>query len=50
MAHWQIAGSVNNLTDKRYRLAAFDLTSLLGYVQDVYNKPRTFAVSLMFKF
>jgi iron complex outermembrane recepter protein len=48
--HWQVAGLVENLTDKRYRLYAFDLTSLLGYVQNLYNKPRTLEVSLMFAF
>jgi iron complex outermembrane receptor protein len=48
--HWQVAGLVENLTDKRYRLYAFDLTSLLGYVQNLYNKPRTFELSLMFAF
>jgi iron complex outermembrane recepter protein len=47
--HWQVAGLVENLTDKRYRLYAFDLTSLLGYVQDLYDKPRTFVGSLMFR-
>ena len=48
--HWQVAGLVENLTDKRYRIYAFDVTSLLGYVQDLYNKPRTYEASLMYKF
>lgn len=46
----QVAGFVENLTDKRYRLYAGDLASLLGYVQDLYDKPRTFALSLMCRF
>jgi iron complex outermembrane recepter protein len=48
--HWQVAGSVQNLTEKRYRIYAFDLTALLGYVQEIYNRPRTFEVSLMYSF
>jgi iron complex outermembrane receptor protein len=48
--HWQLAGFVDNLTDRRYRLYAFDLTSLLGYVQELYNKPRTFGASLLYQY
>jgi iron complex outermembrane recepter protein len=47
--HWQVTGTVQNLADKRYRIYAFDLTSLLGYVQDLYDKPRTFEASVMYK-
>jgi outer membrane receptor protein involved in Fe transport len=46
---WQIIGLVQNVADKRYRVYAFDLTSQLGYVQDLYNKPRTFELSLMYR-
>jgi iron complex outermembrane recepter protein len=48
--HWQLAGYVDNLTDRRYRIYASDLTSLLGYVQDLYNKPRTFGASLLYQY
>jgi iron complex outermembrane receptor protein len=48
--HWLVAGAVQNLTDKRYRIYAFDLTSLLGYVQELYNRPRTVEASLRYGF
>jgi len=47
--HIQVAAFVDNLANKRYRIYALDLTSLLGYVQNVYNKPRTVGVSLMYQ-
>jgi iron complex outermembrane receptor protein len=46
---WQITGFVQNVADRRYRIYAFDLTSQLGYVQDLHNKPRTFELSLMYR-
>ena len=48
--HWNVAGNVDNLGDRRYRVYAFDLTSLLGYVQDLYNKPRTFEISFLYRY
>ena len=48
--HWNVAGTIDNLADRRYRIYAFDLTSLLGYVQDVYNKPRTFGLSVLYQY
>jgi iron complex outermembrane receptor protein len=48
--HWNVAGTVDNLADRRYRVYAFDLTSLLGYVQDLYDKPRTFAFSFVYQY
>jgi outer membrane receptor protein involved in Fe transport len=48
--HWNVAGTVDNLADRRYRIYAFDLTSLLGYVQDLYNKPRTFGLSVLYQY
>jgi iron complex outermembrane receptor protein len=47
--HMQVAAFVDNLANKRYRIYAGDLTSLLGYVADVYNKPRTVGVSVMYQ-
>jgi len=42
---------VNNLTNKTYRLFAFDLlTNSLGYASDQYGPPRTFGVEATFKF
>jgi iron complex outermembrane receptor protein len=45
-----IAAYVDNLTDRRYRLIAFDLASSFGSSESQYGMPRTYGVSLRYKF
>jgi iron complex outermembrane receptor protein len=47
---WEAAAWVRNLTDEEYRIYAFDLTGDLGYVQDTYNAPRTYGVTVGMNF
>jgi iron complex outermembrane receptor protein len=47
---WEGAFFINNVTDKYYRLYNLDLSGLLGDVNQVYAKPRTFGGSLTYRF
>lgn len=47
---WEIAGFVNNLTDAKYRVYAFDSSLFAGVVAGVYAKPRTYGVTGTFRF
>ncbi len=43
---WEIAGFVNNLTDKKYRLYNLDLSGPFGFTQEAYARPRWFGASV----
>ena len=41
---------VKNLTDKEYRVLAFDLAAFFGNVESQYGRPREFGASVKFRF
>ncbi len=47
---WSLYAGVKNITDKRYRTHAFDLSDSLGYQLGYYGAPRTWAAGLEFRF
>jgi iron complex outermembrane receptor protein len=38
--HWEVAGSVKNIADRRYNNDAFDSTGPFGFIQPVLGTPR----------
>ncbi|HXV01584.1 MAG TPA: TonB-dependent receptor [Caulobacteraceae bacterium] len=48
-AHWEVAGYVRNLSDRKYYLDAFDLT-FVGFIQGIIGAPRTFGAELNYRF
>lgn len=48
--HWEIAGFVNNITDKAYRVYNLDLSSTFGFSQQTYARPRWFGGSVKYSF
>ena len=47
---WSVAGFVDNLTNEKYRVYAFDSSLFAGVVAGVYAKPRTYGVTASFRF
>ena len=47
---WDVAAYVNNLTEEKYRVYAFDSSLFAGVVAGVYAKPRVFGVSATYRF
>ena len=47
---WEIAGYVRNLSDRKYLIDAFDLTSPFGLIQGITGVPRTFGAELNYRF
>jgi len=47
---WEVALFGANLTEEEYRVYAFDSSLFAGVVAGVYGKPRTYGVSLMYRF
>ena len=47
---WEVAGYVRNLSDRKYLIDAFDLTSPFGFIQGITGTPRTFGAELNYKF
>ncbi|GGD66048.1 TonB-dependent receptor [Lacimicrobium alkaliphilum] len=47
---WQASLYVNNLTDKRYRHHAFDLSASPGVQLGYYGAPRTFGINFTYRF
>ncbi|HZV11254.1 MAG TPA: TonB-dependent receptor, partial [Novosphingobium sp.] len=47
---YELAGFVNNVTDKWYRVYNLDLSSLLGASNQTYARPRTWGVSITAKY
>ena len=47
---WSVAAFVDNLTDEKYRVYAFDSSLFAGVVAGVYAKPRTWGVSATYRF
>jgi iron complex outermembrane receptor protein len=48
--HWTTTVFVENVTDEEYRLNAFDLTGLLGMVQEPWSRPRWAGVTVGYRF
>ena len=48
--HWEIAGFVNNLTDKAYRIYNLDLSTSFGFTQQTFARPRWFGGSVKYSF
>ncbi len=48
--HWEFAGFVNNMFERKYRVYAFDSSLFAGVVAGVYAKPRTWGVSATYRF
>jgi iron complex outermembrane receptor protein len=46
----EVAGFVNNLTDKWYRIYNLDLSGLLGATNQTYAKPRTWGASVTLRY
>jgi iron complex outermembrane receptor protein len=46
--HWQVAALVNNISDRRVVTRVFVFDSL-GYAQDMYTQPRTWAAQLTYR-
>jgi len=46
--HWEVAALVNNISDKRVINRVFVFDSL-GYAQDMYTQPRTYAAQLSYR-
>ncbi|WP_339673442.1 TonB-dependent receptor [Dasania marina] len=46
---WELALFVNNITDKRHLVAAYDLTAFTGSSQLFYNNPRTFGATATYR-
>ena len=47
---WSVAGFVDNLTNEKYRVYAFDSSLFAGVVAGVYGKPRTYGVTMSWRF
>ena len=47
---WTTTVFVENVTDEEYRLNAFDLTGLLGMVQEPWSRPRWAGVTVGYRF
>lgn len=47
---WSLMFGVKNLSDKRYRSHAFDLSAFPGVMLGYYNAPRTYALSANYSF
>lgn len=48
--HWEVAGFVNNLTDKEYRIYNLDLSTSFGSSQQTFARPRWFGGSVKYSF
>ena len=48
--HWEASFFVNNVTQEIYRIYTFDVASYTGQIPSVYGKPRTWGVSLTYRF
>ena len=47
---WEVAGFVQNLTNARYRVAASPFVTTNGSLIEIYAPPRTYGVSLLYKY
>jgi iron complex outermembrane receptor protein len=45
-----VAAFVNNLTEEKYRVYAFDSSLFSGVVAGVYGKPRWYGLSATYRF
>jgi iron complex outermembrane receptor protein len=48
-SHWEVAGYVRNLSDRKYLLDAFDL-SFVGFIQGIVGTPRTFGAEVNYRY
>jgi iron complex outermembrane receptor protein len=47
---WNVAAFVDNLTNEKYRVYAFDSSLFAGVVAGVYAKPRTYGLTATWRF
>lgn len=47
---WEVAAFVDNLTNEKYRVYAFDSSLFAGVVAGVYGKPRTYGLTATWRF
>ena len=47
---WEVALFGDNLSDKEYRVYAFDSSLFAGVVAGVYAKPRTYGIHAIYRF
>jgi iron complex outermembrane receptor protein len=47
---WSVAAFVNNITEEKYRVYAFDSSLFSGVVAGVYAKPRTYGITGTYRF
>lgn len=47
---WELAAFVDNLTEEKYRVYAFDSSLFAGVVAGVYAKPRTYGITATYRF
>lgn len=47
---WEVAAFVNNLFEEEYRVYAFDSSLFAGVVAGVYAKPRTYGLTVSYRF
>lgn len=47
---WDVAAFVNNVFDEKYRVYAFDNSLFAGTVAAIYAKPRTYGLSVTYRF
>ena len=47
---WEVAAFINNVSNKKYRVYAFDSSLFAGVVAGVYGKPRTWGITGTYRF
>jgi iron complex outermembrane receptor protein len=47
---WEVAAFIDNLTEEKYRVYAFDSSLFAGVVAGVYAKPRTYGITATYRF
>ncbi len=50
LGHWEVAGSIKNLSDLKYNNDAFDSTGPFGFIQPVWGTPRWFGVEVNYRY
>ena len=48
--HWSVSGGVKNLTDELYRVEGQEFTSVGGIMTAYYGRPRTWSISVDYRY
>jgi iron complex outermembrane recepter protein len=48
--HWEMAGYIHNLSDRKYLLDAFDLINPFGFIQGIVGTPRSFGLEINYNY